>query len=119
LIKSPASADVSITRRGSTDGDIAEIRINDFVSPSILDRLKDQSGVLAPRVSDWRSMADSVMVDPDFDGRVFNIAAADVPEEKQDLVVGRYEIAIPDRPVEVALKITDMLGEEVVVRKAL
>jgi hypothetical protein len=119
LIKSPASADVSIIRRASNAGDIAEIRINDFVSPSILDRLKDQSGVLAPRVSDWRSMVDSVMVDTDFDGRVFNIAAADIPEEKHDLVAGRYEIAIPSRPVEVALKITDMLGEEVVIRKAL
>lgn len=47
------------------------------------------------------------------DGQVFNVALSDVPERKSDLVSGRYEIPAPAGPTTVAVKITDMLGEEV------
>ena len=47
------------------------------------------------------------------DGQVFNVALSDVPERKSDLVSGRYEIPVPAGPTTVAVKITDMLGEEV------
>ena len=63
----------------------------------------------------WDSMVDSVMIDPSYDGEVFNVALADVPPRGSEVVVGRYEVEIPDHPVTVAAKITDMLGEEVLV----
>ena len=37
---------------------------------------------------------------------------ADVPERKDDLVSGHYELELPARSKRVAAKITDMLGEE-------
>lgn len=40
---------------------------------------------------------------------------SDVPERKNDLVSGRYELPAPDGPTIVAVKIIDMLGEEVLV----
>ena len=46
---------------------------------------------------------------------VFNVALADVPERKQDLVAGRYELPAPPAGSTVAVKIIDMLGEELVV----
>jgi adenine-specific DNA-methyltransferase len=46
---------------------------------------------------------------------VFNIQVLDVPERKQDLVSGEYELDAPPEPAMVAVKITDMLGEEVLV----
>ena len=46
---------------------------------------------------------------------VFNVALADVPERKQDLVTGRYELPTPKAGATVAVKIIDMLGEECVV----
>ena len=90
--------------------------IDDFISPSILERLASHDGVLAPQVTDWRSMVDSVMIDVAYDGSVFNVAVADIPERKVDVVAGEYEVEVPEgSSAPVAVKITDMLGEEVLV----
>jgi hypothetical protein len=74
--------------------------------------------VLAPQIDDWRAMVDSamvdsVMIDPAYDGQVFKVALADVPERKGDLVAGEYELEAPESETTVAVKVTDMLGEEV------
>ena len=69
--------------------------------------------MLAPAVDDWRAMVDSVMIDTAYDGQVFNVTLADVPEKKADLVAGEYSLDAPDGLTMVAVKITDMLGEEV------
>jgi hypothetical protein len=90
-----------------------EVTIQDFISPSILERLKQQAGILSPQIDDWRAMVDSVMIDSAYDSHIFNISLADVPERKSDLVSGEYELAAPTGPTAVAVKITDMLGEEV------
>ena len=63
-------------------------------------------------------MVDSVLIDTAYNGKTFHIALADVPEKKSDLVVGKYELDAPDGKTTVAMKITDMLGEEVLVTKA-
>ena len=55
------------------------------------------------------------MIDPAYDGQVFNVALSDVPEKKSDLVGGKYELQAPDGKTTVAIKIIDMLGEEVLV----
>ena len=107
----PASAKVKITRKR---GQI-HVEIEDFVSPTIIERLAQQSGVLKPQIEDWRAMVDVVLVDTAYDGEVFNIALSDVPERKDDLVLGRYELPAPVGPTTVAVKIVDMLGEEVLV----
>ncbi|MBI2843976.1 MAG: site-specific DNA-methyltransferase [Armatimonadetes bacterium] len=107
----PARARVDIRRK---DGKIL-VQIQDFVSPTILDRLKQQAGILEPQIDDWRSMVDTVMIDTAFDGKVFNICASDVPEKKSDLVAGHYELSAPEAETTVAVKITDMLGEEVLI----
>ena len=54
-------------------------------------------------------------MDTAYDGEVFNITLSDVPERKNDLVSGRYELPAPEGPTKVAVKIIDMLGEEVLV----
>lgn len=96
-----------------------EITLDDFISPAILERLKHQNKdnpLFQPQVSDWRSMVDSVMIDADYDGEVFNITLADVPERKNDLVEGKYVVEAK-KGATVAVKVTDMLGEEVLVVK--
>ena len=47
--------------------------------------------------------------------RLQAIALSDIPERKRDLVKGSYEIDAPSGPTTVAVKIIDMLGEEVLV----
>lgn len=104
----PAAGRLAVTR----DGRKATVVIEEFVSPTIVERLSAHEGIVAPRITDWRSMVDSVMIDADYDGQVFDVTLADVPERKDDLVSGRYELELPARSKRVAVKITDMLGEE-------
>lgn len=106
----PAEAQVSI----ATEADQLVVAIEDFLSPTILERLSQTSGVLQPKIDDWRSMVDCVLIDTDYDGAVFNIVASDIPEKKTDLVSGSYPFPLPAKPVDLAVKIIDMLGEEVV-----
>jgi DNA modification methylase len=109
----PPSAKVKIERKQ----DELHVEIQDFISPSILERLETQAGLLTARITDWRSMVDSVMIDPAFDGSVFRIALTDLPEEKTDFVQGRYTLPAPKGETNVAVKITDMLGEEIVIQQ--
>jgi DNA modification methylase len=112
----PAKARVDIHRlKKDKEGDTIVVVVTDFISPSIIERLQGQSNLLSPKISDWRAMVDSVMIDYAYDGKVFNIALADVPTRKQDLVKGTYELPAPASKTTVAVKVTDMLGEEVLV----
>ncbi len=107
----PISAQVTAAReRGQL-----VVTVKEVISPTILERLRLQDGVLRAEVDDWRAMVDCVLIDAQHDGQVFNVTLADVPERKQDLVAGRYEIEAPAAGVTVAVKIIDMLGEELVV----
>lgn len=107
----PARAKV----RASRKNDRVVVEIEDFISPTIIERLQEQAGLLKPKIEDWRAMVDSVLIDPDYDGKVFRIGLSDVPERKTDLVAGRYEIPAGKAKGTIAVKVTDMLGEEVLV----
>jgi adenine-specific DNA-methyltransferase len=109
----PAQAKVNIARKGEN----IAVEIDDFISPTILERLQSQAGLLNPKIDDWRAVVDCVMIDPAYNGKVFNIALADVPEKKTDFVQGKYELPAPKGKTSVAVKITDMLGEEVLAAK--
>ncbi|MBI3747813.1 MAG: site-specific DNA-methyltransferase [Chloroflexi bacterium] len=102
--------------RFEPEGDAVRVTIDDFISPSIIERLSAQEGVLTPQITDWRAMVDSVFIDAAYDGGVFNVALADIPERRQDLVDGSYIVERPaDSMQPIAVRITDMLGEEVLV----
>jgi len=110
----PATAKVEVKRLKTK----LTIEIKDFISPTIIERPEDQSGVLKPRIDDWRAMVDCVMIDPAYDGAVFNVALSDIPEKKTDFVRGAYELDPPrGKETTVAVKTIDMLGEEALVTK--
>lgn len=108
-----AAAKVTIRR----DKDELAIEIHDFLSPTIVERLSAQAGVISPEIKDWRAMADCVLIDTNHDGEIFNIHLADLPAKKSDLVTGTYRLPAPPEGTTIAVKIIDMLGEEVVVRE--
>jgi DNA modification methylase len=109
----PLTASVSVKRKG----DKLLVEVKDVLSPTILQRLNLEQGVFRAQIEDWRAVVDCVMVDTDYDGKVFNVALSDIPPRKQDLVSGSYELPAPRAGVTVAVKIIDMLGEEVIVTK--
>lgn len=112
MTHTPASAKVSVKRK---DGEL-HVTLEDFTSPTIIERLDSQdSRLFKAHVTDWRFLVDCVMIDPAYDGQSFNIALTDLPEKKTDLVTGSYTLPAPDGKTTVAVKIVDMLGEEVIV----
>ena len=110
----PSKAEIEIKRTGK---DKVKIKIVSFISPTIIKRLELEPGLLQKKIPDFRSMIDVVLVDTDYDGEVFKIGFSDVPEKQNDLVKGEYELKISEKPTKVAVKIIDMLGEEVLVTK--
>ena len=74
-----------------------------------------QAGIVKPKIHDWRAMVDCVMIDTAYNGKVFNVALSDIPERKTDFVDGHYEFPAPAPKTVVAIKVIDMLGEEVLV----
>ena len=114
LIHQPAGAEVTVTRAG----DQIQIRIDDFLSPTIIERLgiaTADNPLFRVRIPDWRAMVNAVEIDSAYDGAVFRITQSDIPAKKTDLVKGTYQLTAPADPTTVAVKITDMLGEEVLI----
>ncbi len=96
------------------------IEIKDFISPTIIARLNSEENLFSVEIKDFRSMIDTVLIDTDYDGKTFNICYSDVPEKKEDLIKGVYELTVPNKKsFVVVVKIIDMLGEEVIIRKDL
>jgi DNA modification methylase len=113
LIHKPDEAKVKIERRGNK----AIIEIQDFISPTIIERLNIDNQLFKVKIPDFRSMIDYVLIDTNYDGKTFHIVYSDVPERKDDLIKGKYELEIPEKRTKIAVKIVDMLGEEVLIVK--
>jgi len=110
LIHKPAEAKVKVERTAKNK---VLIEIQNFISPTIIERLNIDNNLFKVKIPDFRSMIDTVLVDTNYNGNTFYIIYSDVPEKKNDLVKGKYEIEIPAEKVKIAVKIIDMLGEEV------
>lgn len=80
------------------------LEIEAFYPMNLLQKLSVQK----ESVEDWRELAESVMVDWNYDGAVLTPAVVDVPEKK-GLVVGRYQV--PADAGTIRVKITDLLSE--------
>lgn len=111
LIHKPAEAKIKVGRINKTKG---LVEVQDFISPTIIERLNIDNKLFKVKIPDFRSMIDTVLIDNNYDGRTFHIVYSDVPERKDDLVKGKYEIEVPKSKVKAAVKIIDMLGEEVI-----
>ena len=112
----PAKAKVDIKKKG----DKVLVEIKDFISPTIIERFKMEEDIFSVKITDFRSMIDTVLIDTDYDGKTFNISYSDVPEKKKDLIKGAYELPAPDKKsFTVVVKIIDMLGEEVLVTRTI
>jgi DNA modification methylase len=91
------------------------VDVKDFISPTVIERMAQQTGVLTPKIEDWRVMVDVIMIDTCYDGEIFKIAYSDAPAKKDDLVIGHYELDSLHPTTTVGVKIIDVLGEELIV----
>jgi DNA modification methylase len=111
FVHKPAQAEVEITKTK----DKAKVILKDFISPTIIQRLNIDSKLFQAQIKDFRSQIDVVIIDTDYNGEVFNICISDVPEKKKDFVKGKYEFDLTSKESKIAVKIIDMLGEEVLI----
>lgn len=81
-----------------------ELVIEQFYPMNLLQKLSMQKET----VEDWRELVESVMVDWNYDGGVFEPKLVDVPD-KNELVKGSY--SIPKDAGTIKVKITDLLSE--------
>lgn len=110
ITNQPAEADVQIAITGKK----ATVKIIDYISPSILARMEIDRTIFNEQIDDFRAQIDCVLIDTDYNGRYFDIAESDIPKKKTDLIKGEYALTLPRAGAKVAVKIVDMLGEEVV-----
>ena len=78
--------------------------IKEFYPMNLLQKLS----LMKENVEDWKELTESVKVDFNYDGAVFEPQIVDVPE-KDELVKGEYEI--PEDAGTIRVKITDLLSE--------
>lgn len=84
--------------------DEKELKIEKFYPMNLLQKLS----LFQENVEDWRELTESVMIDFNFDGVIFQPTLLDIPD-KNELVKGVYEI--PSDAGNIRVKITDLLSE--------
>lgn len=84
--------------------DDKELKIEKFYPMNLLQKLS----LFQENVEDWRELTESVMIDFNFDGVIFQPTLLDIPD-KNELVKGIYEI--PSDAGNIRVKITDLLSE--------
>jgi len=95
----------------------ATVKINDFISPILMRKLEIENGKSLKqeskaKVDDYRQVIDSIAIDADYDGSLFNAEIIDVPVKK-DLIKGEYVVEYEKKGKNtIAIKIVDVLGEE-------
>jgi len=113
LIHKSDEAKIKIKRKDNK----AIIQILNFISPTIIERLNIDNSLFKVKIPDFRAMIDYVLIDINYDGKTFHIVYSDIPEKKQDLIKAKYELEIPKKKTVIAVKIVDMLGEELIITK--
>lgn len=80
------------------------LTIEAFYPMNLLQKLSIQR----EKIEDWRELTESVMIDWNYDGGVFEPTTVDVPD-KDALVEGKYKV--PKDAGTIRIKITDLLSE--------
>lgn len=81
-----------------------KLNIEAFYPMNLLQKLS----MMQENVEEWRELAESVMIDWNYDGAIFEPKTVDIPEKKE-LVSGVYDV--PSDAGTIRVKITDLLSE--------
>ena len=109
IANQPAEAEVKITKKGRK----VKVEILDYISPTILARMDIDRTIFDEKIEDFRAQIDCVSIDTDYNGKHFRIVENDLPEKRKDFIKAEYELTLPRVGAKVAVKIVDMLGEEI------
>lgn len=101
----------------SVDGKKLTVEIVDFYSPILMRRLELENKKVIDsstqaKVEDFHQIIDSVAIDIDYNGELFNAEIMDLPDKKS-VIAAKYEHEYSSKgKKKIAIKIVDVLGEE-------
>lgn len=93
------------------------VEIKEFYSPILMRKLEIENGKMLKKeyqakVKDFRQIIDSVAIDVDYNGKLFNAEIMDLPSKKE-VIKATYDWKYDKKGKNtVAVKIVDVLGEE-------
>ena len=93
------------------------VEIKEFYSPILMRKLEIENGKMLKadrqaKVGDFKQIVDSVAIDIDYTGKLFNAEVMDLPSKKE-LIKAKYNWEYKKNgKYKVAVKIVDVLGEE-------
>jgi len=93
------------------------VELKEFYSPILMRKLEVENGKMLKKehqakVGDFKQIIDSVAIDVDYNGNLFNAEIMDLPTKKE-LIKAKYEWEyLKKGKFVVAVKIVDVLGEE-------
>ena len=72
----------------------------------------------------WQEVVDAIEIDPAYDGRCYRPTLVDAPQKRRAQVEGRYELSVGKpaagaEPSTIAIRITDVLGHEMMIVRSL
>jgi len=113
LFKKPTEAEVEV----HTVDNKVFVSVKDFYSPILVQKLElENEKQLNPKgkvvIEDFKQIIDSVCIDINYNGKLFNAEIMDIPDKK-NLISATYEYEYKSKgKYTLAIKIVDVLGEE-------
>lgn len=93
------------------------VELKDFYSPILMRKLEIENEKVLKKdhkakVEDFKQIIDSVAIDVDYNGKLFNAEVMDLPDKKE-VIKAKYSWEYPKKgKYTVAIKVVDVLGEE-------
>jgi DNA modification methylase len=93
------------------DAQTAQVEIVDYHAPTQPPRRRARAHV----AEDWRALVDAVDIDPAYNGAVLRPLVMDLPRKRRAVVQGQYLVKVAESPAQIAVRVTDIFGQEKVV----
>ena len=100
-----------------TKGNMLSVELKDFFSPILMRKLEIENEKVLKKehrakVGDFKQIIDSVAIDVDYNGKLFNAEVMDI-SEKKEVIKAKYSWDYAKKgKYTVAIKVVDVLGEE-------
>ena len=101
-----------IVRCTRLDGQTAQVEIVDVQPPAQTTPANRVRRARTHTASDWRALVDAIDIDPAYNGSVLRPVVMDLPRKRRAVVQGQYLVQVAETPTEIAVRVTDIFGQE-------
>ena len=105
---STSAVDALTVRCTRLDAQRAHVEIVDYHTTTQPTRRRVRAHV----ADDWRAWVDAVDIDPAYNGEVLRPSVMDLPRKRRAVVEGHYVVQVAETPTQIAVRVTDIFGQE-------